>query len=232
MDAADIKLENAPRKSSQGDSHFLPEGLSLDEYERDIIREALRRADGKEKGDRRIFLGLQRTLRKSGPKNASVPFFSPFSPPFLPSGQSARVRLCGGTRLAAPNPAPIRVDCDQGAGFQVRATAVQRASDGLADGRREDVLRAYLEDARLSSLSFREKGAEIEIVSEDDQPVCTGIVHDLGVWRGWPANAGPVHAVETRIGQELDPRRAQVHVDQEFHAAGSGTSISSTRQAA
>jgi hypothetical protein len=41
-----------------------------------------------------------------------------------------------------------------------------------------------------------------------------------------------VNAIEARVGQELDPQRAQVHVDQEFHAAGSGTSISSTRQAA
>ena len=44
LEAADIKLENAPRQPS--DSHFLPEGLSLDEYERDIIREALRRLGG------------------------------------------------------------------------------------------------------------------------------------------------------------------------------------------
>jgi len=98
------------------------------------------------------------------------------------------------------NPAPIRVYCDQGAGFQMGAAAVQGANDDLADSGREDVLRADLEDAWLASLSFREKGAEIEIVSEDDQSVCTGIVHDLGVWRGCPADAGPVHAIETRIG--------------------------------
>jgi len=59
LEAADIKLENAPRKSSQGDSHFLPEGLSLDEYERDIIREALRRADGNKSQAARL-LGLTR----------------------------------------------------------------------------------------------------------------------------------------------------------------------------
>src|SRR3954469_17645114 len=41
LDAADIKLENAPRPRSQGgaDNHFLPEGLSLDQYEQEIIRE-------------------------------------------------------------------------------------------------------------------------------------------------------------------------------------------------
>ena len=46
LDAADIKLESAPRVKPQSESHFLPEGMSLDAYEQDIIREALRRADG------------------------------------------------------------------------------------------------------------------------------------------------------------------------------------------
>jgi DNA-binding NtrC family response regulator len=59
LEAADIKLENAPRKSAPGDSHFLPEGMSLDEYERDIIREALRRAEGNKSQAARL-LGLTR----------------------------------------------------------------------------------------------------------------------------------------------------------------------------
>jgi DNA-binding NtrC family response regulator len=59
LEAADIKLENAPRKSPAGDSHFLPEGLSLDEYEREIIREALRRAAGNKSQAARL-LGLTR----------------------------------------------------------------------------------------------------------------------------------------------------------------------------
>src|SRR5664280_3605243 len=42
LDAGDIKLESAPRPRGQGDAHFLPEGLSLDQFEQDIIREALR----------------------------------------------------------------------------------------------------------------------------------------------------------------------------------------------
>jgi DNA-binding NtrC family response regulator len=59
LEAADIKLEDAPRQRPQGDSHFLPEGLSLDEYERDIIREALRRAAGNKSQAARL-LGLTR----------------------------------------------------------------------------------------------------------------------------------------------------------------------------
>ena len=59
LDADDIKLENAPRPRAQGDSHFLPEGMSLDQYEQDIIKEALRRADGNKSQAARL-LGLTR----------------------------------------------------------------------------------------------------------------------------------------------------------------------------
>jgi DNA-binding NtrC family response regulator len=60
LDAADIKLENAPRARQQsGDSHFLPEGLTLDQYEQEIIREALKRADGNKSQAARL-LGLTR----------------------------------------------------------------------------------------------------------------------------------------------------------------------------
>jgi DNA-binding NtrC family response regulator len=60
LEPADIKLESAPRRAPQsGDSHFVPEGMSLDEYERDIIKEALRRADGNKSQAARL-LGLTR----------------------------------------------------------------------------------------------------------------------------------------------------------------------------
>src|SRR5436309_5481139 len=59
LDAADIKLENAPRPRPQSEGHFLPEGLTLDQYEQDIIREALKRADGNKSQAARM-LGLTR----------------------------------------------------------------------------------------------------------------------------------------------------------------------------
>src|SRR5689334_3128522 len=60
LDAADIKLEMAPRARTQADGHpFLPEGMSLDQYEQEIIREALRRADGNKSQAARL-LGLTR----------------------------------------------------------------------------------------------------------------------------------------------------------------------------
>jgi DNA-binding NtrC family response regulator len=59
LDAADIKLESAPRPRPQSDAHFVPDGLSLDQYEQEIIREALRRADGNKSQAARM-LGLTR----------------------------------------------------------------------------------------------------------------------------------------------------------------------------
>ena len=60
LDAADIKLESAPRPRAQSDgTHFLPEGMTLDQYEQEIIREALKRADGNKSQAARL-LGLTR----------------------------------------------------------------------------------------------------------------------------------------------------------------------------
>jgi DNA-binding NtrC family response regulator len=60
LDAADIKLEMAPRSRAQADqADFLPDGMTLDQYEQEIIREALRRADGNKSQAARL-LGLTR----------------------------------------------------------------------------------------------------------------------------------------------------------------------------
>ena len=45
--------------ASASEAHFLPEGLTLDQYEQEIIREALRRADGNKSQAARM-LGLTR----------------------------------------------------------------------------------------------------------------------------------------------------------------------------
>ncbi len=75
LDAADIRLDTAPRARQQasGDA-FLPEGMSLDEYEQSIIREALRRAGGNKSQAARL-LGLTRNalryrLSQMGLENA------------------------------------------------------------------------------------------------------------------------------------------------------------------
>ena len=59
LDAADIRLDTAPRARERAAEDFLPEGLALDEYEQSIIREALRRAAGNKSQAARL-LGLTR----------------------------------------------------------------------------------------------------------------------------------------------------------------------------
>jgi DNA-binding NtrC family response regulator len=60
LEPSDIRLETAPRPRPQsGDAHFLPDGMTLDQYEQEIIREALRRADGNKSQAARL-LGLTR----------------------------------------------------------------------------------------------------------------------------------------------------------------------------
>jgi two-component system response regulator AtoC len=59
LDAGDIKLETAPRSRPQTGDHLLPEGMTLDEYEQSIIRDALQRAEGNKSQAARL-LGLTR----------------------------------------------------------------------------------------------------------------------------------------------------------------------------
>jgi DNA-binding NtrC family response regulator len=59
LDAADIKLDNAPRPRSAGGDFSLPPGMTLDQYEQELIREALKRADGNKSQAARA-LGLTR----------------------------------------------------------------------------------------------------------------------------------------------------------------------------
>jgi DNA-binding NtrC family response regulator len=59
LDADDIKMESVPRHNPQGTSAQLPEGTTLDEYEQQIIRDALSRAGGNKSQAARL-LGLTR----------------------------------------------------------------------------------------------------------------------------------------------------------------------------
>src|SRR5262249_52428419 len=60
VEADDIKIESAQRaRPAAADGQFLPEGMSLDQYEQSRIREALKRADGNKSQAARL-LGLTR----------------------------------------------------------------------------------------------------------------------------------------------------------------------------
>ena len=59
LQAEDIKLDLAPRPRPQNTDSFLPEGVSLEEHEQQLIREALKRANGNKSQAARL-LGLTR----------------------------------------------------------------------------------------------------------------------------------------------------------------------------
>jgi transcriptional regulator with PAS, ATPase and Fis domain len=57
--AADIKLDTVPQARASSVDNFLPEGMTLDQFEQSIIREALQRANGNKSQAARM-LGLTR----------------------------------------------------------------------------------------------------------------------------------------------------------------------------
>jgi DNA-binding NtrC family response regulator len=61
VEAADIKIDTTQRSRPSGAAvdHFLPEGMTLDDYEQSLIREALKRANGNKSQAARL-LGLTR----------------------------------------------------------------------------------------------------------------------------------------------------------------------------
>jgi len=59
LEANDIRLDTLTERKPIPEGHFLPEGLTLDEYEQAILREALRRASGNKSQAARM-LGLTR----------------------------------------------------------------------------------------------------------------------------------------------------------------------------
>jgi DNA-binding NtrC family response regulator len=59
IDAADIHLDLSPPPATAGSVPFLPEGMTLEQYEDELIREALRRARGNKSQAARL-LGLSR----------------------------------------------------------------------------------------------------------------------------------------------------------------------------
>ena len=61
LEAGEVRIDTAPRRQSAaaGQDHFLPEGMTLDQYEQSVIREALKRANGNKSQAARL-LGLTR----------------------------------------------------------------------------------------------------------------------------------------------------------------------------
>jgi DNA-binding NtrC family response regulator len=55
----DIRLDTAPAKQTNGSAPFIPDGMTLDQWEDEIVKEALRRANGNKSQAARL-LGLSR----------------------------------------------------------------------------------------------------------------------------------------------------------------------------
>jgi len=59
LDVADIHLDTRPAKTANGASGFLPDGMTLEQWEDEMVQEALRRANGNKSQAARL-LGLSR----------------------------------------------------------------------------------------------------------------------------------------------------------------------------
>jgi DNA-binding NtrC family response regulator len=59
LDVADIHLDTRPAKTANGTSGFLPDGMTLEQWEDEMVQEALRRANGNKSQAARL-LGLSR----------------------------------------------------------------------------------------------------------------------------------------------------------------------------
>ena len=59
LDVADIHLDTRPAKAANGASGFLPDGMTLEQWEDEMVQEALRRANGNKSQAARL-LGLSR----------------------------------------------------------------------------------------------------------------------------------------------------------------------------
>jgi DNA-binding NtrC family response regulator len=72
LDAADIHLDSSPARASAGSAFALPEGVTLDQWEEEAIREALRRANGNKSQAARL-LGLSRNALRYRLSKMGVP---------------------------------------------------------------------------------------------------------------------------------------------------------------
>ena len=94
------------------------------------------------------------------------------------------------------------------------------------------VLCANLNDARSTLFAVGKQNAKIKVVREYDAPVVARPLHDLPVRCVVGSHGRPMDRLESMQPKKRRPLGRQVHVDEERHAAASGTSRSSTRHAA
>jgi DNA-binding NtrC family response regulator len=72
IEAGDIQLDSAPSKGNSSAQGFLPAGMTLDSWEDEMIREALRRANGNKSQAARL-LGLTRNALRYRLSKIGIP---------------------------------------------------------------------------------------------------------------------------------------------------------------
>ena len=72
LEVGDIRLDVSPAKASPSAVPFPPEGVTLEQFEEEIIREALRRANGNKSQAARL-LGLSRNALRYRLSKMGVP---------------------------------------------------------------------------------------------------------------------------------------------------------------
>ena len=72
LEASDIHLDSPRNRTASSDDRFLPEGMTLDQWEDEMIREALRRANGNKSQAARL-LGLSRNALRYRLSKIGIP---------------------------------------------------------------------------------------------------------------------------------------------------------------
>ena len=101
------------------------------------------------------------------------------------------------TKSAKTEPAPARIDCNQDSLLQLLPARIQCAHHHRTDRRWENILRPDLNHAWLARFAVCEQGAEIEIVSEDDESVSCSVIHDHAVRCGGVSHFRLVNVLES-----------------------------------
>ena len=120
----------------------------------------------------------------------------------------------------------------QRAGLQLFGTPRQPTDDLRADTSGAQTAGSDLHDARLCATGGGKDVAKIEVVSEHNAIVLARKLHDVSICGRPGPNSRPMHGVMPGNPQNIDPTGRQVRVDEQRHAAASGSSLSSERQAA
>lgn len=136
------------------------------------------------------------------------------------------------SRWQKAHPRSILVKAQECACLELIFEASQNGKQCPREGIGGNVASSYLNDARPFPVSCGQDRSEVEIVGDHDILLAMSLCHDLAIRRVWSADLTPMRGFVPGCVERFYPQRGEIHVKEESHAVGSGTSISSTLQAA